>query len=316
MADDRSTENPGGEPPKDPYDHPHPPGWTEADTELEELIEAEEEGIKRNRTLILALFGIVALLLAALVMSLIAMNRDIEAVAKAVPKDDSVSTSSIQVGAVTADKIAAGAVTGEGIAPGAVGTESLADGAVTTAKLAAGAVTAAKLAEASVGGAALVAGGVGNAALAAESVGRGKIRPGAVDGSRVAADSLTGKNIKESTLGKVPLATEADSATKAGNATKLGGLPASAFLSSVELVSNRTEQNAQRIKGPLRVACPSGTVVVGGGASIDGATGGVALSTNAPDGATGWVAAAEAIKDPGGPWRLVVTAICATAGGG
>ncbi len=311
MADERDTDRPGGEPPRDPHTqdphtHPHPPGWTEADTELEHLIEAEEQGVKRNRILILALFGIIILLIAALVMSVVAMNRDIEAVAKAEPKEASVSTESIQADAVTADKIAAGAVTGDSIAPGAVGTESLADGAV----------TAAKLAEASVGGPALVAGGVENAALAAESVGRGKLRPGAVDSSRVAADSLTGKNIKESTLGKVPLAAEADSAKQADNAARLGGSPASAFLSSVELASSQTEQNLQPVKGPLRVACPSGTVVVGGGASIEGAAGGVALSTSAPDGATGWVGAAEALQDPDGPWRLVVTAICATAGGG
>jgi hypothetical protein len=202
-------------------------------------------------------------------------------------------------------------VTGDKIAPGAVGTDQLADGAVTDAKLADAAVTAAKLAEGSVGGPAIAAGGVGNAALAAESVGRGKIRPEAIDASRVAENSLTGDVINESTLGKVPEAAQADTAA---DAARLGGLAASAFLSSVEQVATQSDQNLQPIKGPLGASCPSGTVVVGGGARIEGAGEGVALSTNAPDGTTGWIASAEAIGDPGGPWRLVVTAICASTG--
>jgi hypothetical protein len=47
---------------------------------------------------------------------------------------------------------------------------------------------------------------------------RTKIRDSAVDGSKVAPDSLGGTNIDESTLGKVPSAVAADTATKADSA--------------------------------------------------------------------------------------------------
>jgi len=272
------------------------------------MIEEEERYVQTNRKLVIIALGLITLVIAALVLSLLAMSRDIEAAARAEPKDDSVSTRSLQNGAVTADKLADGAVTSLKLAPGAVGTEQLADGAVSGVKLADGAVTAGKLAEGSVSGTVIATGGVSNAALASESVGRQKLRPGAVNGSRVAENSLTGTQIDESSLAKVPQAARAD------NAVRLGGIAAAAFLSSVEAVSNQSEQSTQRSKGPVRVSCPSGTVVLGGGARVQGEVDGVALTVSAPDGTTGWVASAEAIENPGGPWRLVVTAICAATG--
>ena len=286
--------------------HVHPPDWTEADTVLEELIEDEEKGIHTNRILIVSLFGLLALVIAALVLSIIGVNRDIEAVAKAVPKDDSVGAAAIVAGAVTADKLAAGAV----------GTAAIADGAVTAPKLAKGAVTSASLA----------AGAVGNAAIGNGAVGRDKLANGSVNGAKVANDSLTGDDIKESTLAKVPAAakadtaakassaTTADSATKAGNASKLGGVAAAAFLSGVRFVQAESADDLKPQKGPLTATCPSGSRVIGGGAAVLGVDHGVALVRNAPDGETRWVGKAEAFRDPGGPWRLVVTAICAAGG--
>ena len=51
----------------------------------------------------------------------------------------------------------------------------------------------------------------------------------------------------------------------------------------------------------MRALCPSGTTIVAGGASIDGATR-VALTTSAPDGDDAWVAEAAAIGTTTGPW--------------
>jgi hypothetical protein len=75
-------------------------------------------------------------------------------------------------------------------------------------------------------------------------VGRADIARGAVNDSKAGPDSLTGRSIKESTLGQVPTAatasnatnadnathaTSADSATSAGDATTLAGLPVGTF---------------------------------------------------------------------------------------
>ena len=63
-------------------------------------------------------------------------------------------------------------------------------------------------------------GGVSSAAvsvLPANSVGTAQLKNGAVTGQKVANDTLTGNNIKESTLGIVP------------NASRLGGKPASSY---------------------------------------------------------------------------------------
>jgi hypothetical protein len=61
------------------------------------------------------------------------------------------------------------------------------------------------------------------------AVTRPKIRNGAVNGAKVGDDSLTGTDINESTLGQVPSANTANSATTAGNAGALGGVAPSGY---------------------------------------------------------------------------------------
>lgn len=56
-----------------------------------------------------------------------------------------------------------------------------------------------------------------------------KLKNKTITGAKVKPDALTGTEIKESTLGTVPSATSAVNATNAGNATTLGGKPASDF---------------------------------------------------------------------------------------
>ena len=56
------------------------------------------------------------------------------------------------------------------------------------------------------------------------------IQDGSLTGADVQNDSLTGNDVLESSLGKVPSATAADSATTAGDAEKLDGKDSSEFL--------------------------------------------------------------------------------------
>lgn len=86
----------------------------------EELIAQEENWIRRNWRLELALAGLLALTIAALVVAIIALNRDIDAVAAAAPRDDSVGTSVLKDGAVSAAKLADAAVTSRAVAANAI----------------------------------------------------------------------------------------------------------------------------------------------------------------------------------------------------
>lgn len=228
----------------------------------------DETGIRRNWWAAIGIGALVAMTIAALVIGLVALNRDIETVAKATPKNDSVGTAAIQDAAVTGAKLHAGAVTA-----GTIGT---------------GAVT---------GG-----------AIAAKAVTSGKIAPGAVTGASVAGNALTGADIAESTLGTVP------AASWAGNTGALGGVAASRYARDVTLVSTATSTGTLSVRGPVLAYCPTGTRVVGGGASIDGARSGVAITTSTPSGTTAWSAEAVAASGITTPWRLVVTAICAHGG--
>ena len=171
------------------------------------------------------------------------------------------------------------AVSSAAPASDSVGTDALQDGAVTADKLAGGAVTADALAD------------------------------GAVTGAKVAQDSLTGASIDESTLEQVP------SAKSAKNAAKLGGQAASRYLSALTLVQAQTGSSTDEVKGPVTASCPAGTIVIAGGASLDGTTSGIALVESAPaEGQAGWTARAQAFEPTTTDWRIVVTAICATGG--
>jgi hypothetical protein len=75
--------------------------------------------------------------------------------------------------------------------------------------------------------------------LGKNSVGSKQLKKNAVTGKKVKDNSLTGRDVDESTLGKVPRAAIADSAasaTSAGNADTLGGIPANGFLQSGRLI--------------------------------------------------------------------------------
>jgi len=279
-----------------------PDGWIAADVELKQRLTADEQRltadeqrlsrderrltqdevrlggdeqwIERTWRLEIVLAVLLALTIAALITSLIALNRNIDAVATAEPKNNSVGPAALQAAAVTDTK--------------------LADGAVTRAKIAAGAVA--------------------STALAPGSVGTKKIADAAVTGPKVAQNSLTGANIDETTLGLVPSASHAATADQAGNASALAGVTAASYLSGKTVVQVATTTTLHQSKGPITATCPAGTSIVAGGASIDGATSGIAITTSTPNGDTAWVAEAAALDKPDAPWRIVVTAICARGG--
>jgi len=301
--DDRTT-------PGDGPERRRPPGWTPSDAWLEARLEEderrlaeEEKEVRRNWALVIALGLLLALTVAALVVSVVALNRDIEAVAKAEPKEGSVGTAALEDGAVTSDKLAGGAVGAAQLAEGAVTAAALGEASVTTAALAPGAVTSVALAPQA----------VVNAALAPQSVGTKKLLDGAVTGDKVATDTLTGVHIRESTLEAVPEALQAAEAAQADNAARLGGRVPSAYLSGVQLVAVSSEDDLTAVK-QLTATCPEGTFVIGGGAAIDEALQAVAIVASAPSGESGWVAAAVALPALRTPWRLTVTAICAAGG--
>jgi hypothetical protein len=130
--------------------HPRPPDWSASDSVLESEIEQEERRIRDveselgderrrirvNRILAIGAACLASLAIAALVLSIVALNRDIEAIARADPKDGSVTEASIAGGAVTADKLADGAVTPRSLAAGAVGAPAVAGDSLTGAQIA------------------------------------------------------------------------------------------------------------------------------------------------------------------------------------
>lgn len=250
-------------------------GRDEARLAADEYRLAEDETwIRRGWFLGLALGVLLLLTIAALVLAVVALNRDIEAVAKADPKDGSVGTAALGDDAVTGPKIAAGAVGSRQIEAGAVTAPALADGSVRARAIAVDAVTARALAD----------------------------------------DAVTGRAVDESTLGAVPRARAADSALTAQDSAALGGVTAAGYVRGVRVVTAATATSTLEVKGPLTATYPAGTLVISGGASVDGARR-VAITTSTPDGRRGWTAEATAIGSTTGPWRLEATAVCATGGG-
>jgi hypothetical protein len=120
-------------------------------TQDEVRLGVDEQQIRRNWRLAIVLGVLLALTIAALVIGIVALNRDIEAVAKAEPKDDSVGTAALQTAAVTSAKLADGAVTHPKIASGAVGGNNLAAGAVGSKQVAQNSLTGGNINEATLG---------------------------------------------------------------------------------------------------------------------------------------------------------------------
>ena len=175
---------------------------------------------------------------------------------------------------------------------GSLGRRSAPAGSVSAAALQPGSVTADKLAP----------GAVGRQAIAAGAVGTEQIAHNAITGALVAPDTLTGADIRERTLGPV---------RTASNALRLDGVRAGEYLSQPFEVTTASVTDPSRTKGPLIARCPTGSRVVSGGATIEGAARGAALVDSSPADRTGWMASARVTSGRAPSWRLSVTAICA-----
>jgi hypothetical protein len=225
-----------------------------------------EVRLARTNRIVAALAASIGVVLviavAALVLSLAALRRNVHAIARAAP-DGSVSTQAIQDGAVTAPKLGGHAVERAALAPGAIGSAQLA--------------------------------------------------PHAVRARAVARNALTGAQIREATLARVPSATHARTATSAlrsGDAAQLGGLAPSAYVSRLVTVKAASVLSTSRDKGAVIARCPLGLRAISGGAEVRGIADGVAILRSAPVDGQGWLGRAAATGHRSPSWRLVVRAVC------
>src|SRR4051794_12277216 len=119
----------------------------------------------------------------------------------------------------------------------------------------------------SLGGGAYAAGAfpansVGAKQIKKGAVERAKLKDNAVDGSKLLDGAVTGDDVKESTLGQVPLAAEADNATHAGAAAALDR--------AIYRAANATVAPSQT--AAASALCDPGMRVVGGGVKVDDPT--------------------------------------------
>ena len=129
---------------------------------------------------------------------------------------------------------------------------------------------------------------------------------GLITGSDIAADTITGANVNESTLGKVPSSTNAD---------LLGGASASSFLRGYVTVNGATVTLAPGQSGYAEALCPSGKQVLGGGYDTVVSQTPLGVLEQSPDhllGHVGWLVSAEN-PDPSTGAQFQAFAICAAA---
>jgi hypothetical protein len=149
-----------------------------------------------------------------------------------------------------------------------VGTVQLKSRAVTKAKIAPGAVDGSKVRHHSLTGADIAAGAVDGSKVRDGALTAADIAPGAVDGSKVRDGSLTGLDI----AGKVAAAVTADG------------------LASIQRIAvPGTSEPAAESTRTATATCPTGTFVVGGGASLGDRTV-QSLADSYPSSTTAWTA--------------------------
>jgi hypothetical protein len=89
------------------------------------------------------------------------------------------------------------------------------------------------------------------------------------------------------------------------------GPPGPAGLAGLEVITESTVQNSDSPKS-LKVDCPPGKSVIGGGARIAGQGPGQALTVSGPDGPTSWFVVAQEVVPNSNSWGLRADAFCAT----
>ena len=149
---------------------------------------------------------------------------------------------------------------------------------------------------------------VGAKQLKASAVERVKIKKNAVNDAKVQDESLTGTDIREGTLGKVPAATSADAAVNAGHANS------SAALDKVTFKSAPGSVEAGMVVG-ITVPCDPGQRAISGGAQVTDPGSAFIVDSFPQPGGTAWTArVAHGITPPAAAQTFTVYAICTPVG--
>jgi hypothetical protein len=165
---------------------------------------------------------------------------------------------------------------------------------------------------------ALVLAASGSAVAASRLVsGNSLIKVNSLSGNRLKSGSVTGKQIKASTLGTVPSAVTAQTATTAVTATTANTATTATTAGSAPIAKvtyATASQNISSANSPLAVTatCPSGTTAIGGGGQVADESGSAFLDDSYPtSGKNGWTA--DFVEVNASPTAATVTAICAPA---
>jgi hypothetical protein len=149
----------------------------------------------------------------------------------------------------------------------------------------------------SVGPSQIKKGSLGEAQLKANAVGGKQIKAGAVTAGKIAAGTITGTQVKSGSLGAAQI-----------NQTTLTGISA-ANIHSVQYVTATTTLVPESKTGTSATAsCPSGTKVIGGGATLSSKEYGSILEAGPSGERNGWTANGYLLAKQN--VTMYVTAIC------
>ncbi len=154
----------------------------------------------------------------------------------------------------------------------------------------------------------LPANSVGPRQLKNSSVERAKIKNKAVNSAKVLDASLTGTDISEGTLGKVPRAAAADAAV---NATNAAHAASSAALDKVTYKAVTATAAPAVDAASATATCDAGQHVIGGGVKLADPALGLVDDSYPDAGNTAWTA--HIANLPGAARDFTVYAICTTA---
>lgn len=234
----------------------------------------------------------------------------------------SVRSQHIVDGSVATADLGRGAVKAKQLGRGAVSEAKLRDRAVAAGQLGPGAVDAAHVADGAIGPSKLADDSIGSGPLAAGSVRADRVVHSAITGAKVAPGSLIANRFVNSAVTNAKLAANSiDSAKVVDNSLTGDHISepalASPLLRGLELRSHTTASTVSATKSDT-VSCLAGRVVVGGGVTINPASGtgnNIALTISAPDftqPSTHWRGVARRIGPADGvAWSLTIRALCA-----
>ena len=157
----------------------------------------------------------------------------------------------------------------------------------------------------------LPANSVGAKQLKKSAVERAKIKNNAIDASKVLDASLTGSDIREGTLGKVPSAAAADAAANATNAANATHAASAAALDKVVYKSTTASAPADSASTGATATCDAGQRVIGVGVKLADPAAGLVDDTYPDAGNTAWTA--HVANGPGEARNFTVYAICTAA---